>query len=134
MLYIIYHHNHASSQSPAREKRCCQRQNTIRFGEKKRAGTSSQTEFGAPRSTLNDRARGRILRQLAHEGEQVLPPAMERVLEVWAQKIGDHEFPPRLVSFKAMARERAERNAEQMGSYACETWEDLAAEVSQPSP
>ena len=40
---------------------------------------------------------------------------MEKALEVWAQKMGDHGFPPRLNSFKAMTQELAELNAEQMG-------------------
>ena len=40
---------------------------------------------------------------------------MEKALEGWAQKIGDHGFSPRLDSFKEMTQELAEQNAEQMG-------------------
>ena len=83
-----------------------------------REGTSFQdlaAEFEVPRSTLNDRARGRKSRQKAHEKEQALPPAIEDALEKWAQKMDDHGFPPRLDIFKAVAQELAEKNAEQMG-------------------
>ena len=34
---------------------------------------------------------------------------------MWAQKIGNHGFSPRLDSFKEMTQELAEQNAEQMG-------------------
>ena len=83
-----------------------------------REGTSFQdlaSEFGVPRSTLNDRARGGISRRKAHEEEQALPPAIEDALEKWALKMDEHGFPPRLDIFKAMAQELAEKNAEQMG-------------------
>ena len=52
-----------------------------------REGTSFQDlaiEFGVPRSTLNDRARGGKSRQKAHEEEQTLPPAIEDALAKWA--------------------------------------------------
>ena len=83
-----------------------------------REGTSFQDlafEFGVPRLTLNDRARGGISRWKAHEEEQALPPAIEDALEKWAQKMDDHGFPPRLDIFKAMAQELAVQNAEQTG-------------------
>ena len=40
---------------------------------------------------------------------------MEKALEVQAQKIGDHGFPPRLDVFKAMIPEPVEQSAEQTG-------------------
>ena len=64
-----------------------------------REGTSFQdlaSEFGVPRSTLNDRARGGISHRKAHEEEQALSPAIEDALQKWAQKMDDHGFPPRL--------------------------------------
>ena len=83
-----------------------------------REGTSFQdlaSEFGVPRSTLNNRARGGISRRKAHEEEQALPPAIEDALQKWAQKMDDHGFPPRLDIFRAMAQELAEQNAEVTG-------------------
>ena len=55
-----------------------------------REGTSFQdlaSEFGVPRSTLNDRARGGISHRKAHEEEQALPPAIDRgcITEVGAE-------------------------------------------------
>ena len=85
---------------------------------REREGTSFQdlaTEFDVLRSTLNNRARGGKSRQKAHEEEQALPPAIEKALEKWALKMVDHGFSPRLDIFKAMAKDLAEKNAEQMG-------------------
>lgn len=73
-----------------------------------REGTSFQdlaTEFDVPQSTLNRReitAAGPI-------------PAIEKALEKRALKMDHHGFPPRLDNFKPMAKDLAERNAEQMG-------------------
>ena len=118
MQFIIYRHNHASSQSPAREKRSYRRKNTERLEKRDLEGTSFQDlaiEFGVPRSTLNDRVRGGKSRRKAHEEEQTLPPAIEDALAKWAQKMDDHGFPPRLDIFKAMAQELAVQNTEQTG-------------------
>ena len=68
-----------------------------------------------PRSTLNDRARGGKSRQKAHEEEQALPPAIKDALEKWAQIMDDHDFPPRLDIFKAIAQELAVQNTQQIG-------------------
>ena len=38
-------------------------------------------------------------------------------MEKWAQKMGDHGFPPRLDIFKVVAQELAGQNAEQMGDF-----------------
>ena len=44
-------------------------------------------QIGLPRCTLNDKARGGKSRRKAHEKEQILPPAIENALEMWAQKM-----------------------------------------------
>ena len=97
MQFIIYRHNNASSQSLAKEKRCCRRENMVRFREKgPRAdiilGFSGQ--IGVPRSTLNEEVRGGESRRKAHEKEQILPPAIDNALEMWVQKMEIHGFPP----------------------------------------
>ena len=47
---------------------------------------------------------------------------MGKALEAWAQKIGDHGFPLRLDSFKAMTQEPVEQNAEQTGDPTWRGW------------
>ena len=68
-------------------------------------------------------------RHKAHEEEQILPLVIENVLEKWAQRMGDHGFPPRLENFKAIAQELAQQNAELRVSQTCKTCEDMAARV-----
>ena len=118
MLFIVYRHNHASSQSSAREIRCCRRKIRCALEKRDREVTSFQdlaSEFGVRRSTLNGWSKGRKSWQRAREEEQTLSTAGENELEKWTQKIGSRGFPPRLDIFKAMAQDLAGKNAEQMG-------------------
>ena len=133
MQFIIYRHNHASCQSLAKEKRCCRRENMVRFGGGgPRAviipGFSGQ--IGVPRSTLNEEVSGGKSRRKAHEKEQILPQAIENALEMWVQKREDHGFLRRLEISRQWHRSLRNKCRTEGGFQA---WEDLVGKLSQPS-